>query len=189
MAGSRHLPELHNVVRALDQVVDVDYYVPGCPPTPKLTKPGGDSAAGEPAAAQRLGHRARHRALRRVSRASRPSRPISASPSSSGPHQVLMDPEQCFLAQGDGLHGAKHAQRVRSRLHQRRHALHRLLRPDLARARPGRSRSVLALRQRRAEGRRRDRQGARRHSRPGRHVLPLRSGEESLRRRVDLPVK
>ena len=32
------LPELHNVVRSLDQVVDVDYYVPGCPPTPKLTK-------------------------------------------------------------------------------------------------------------------------------------------------------
>jgi F420-non-reducing hydrogenase small subunit len=32
-----HLPELHQVVRALDQVVDVDYYVPGCPPTPKIT--------------------------------------------------------------------------------------------------------------------------------------------------------
>ncbi len=33
-----HLPTLHNVVRTLDQVVDVDYYVPGCPPTPKITK-------------------------------------------------------------------------------------------------------------------------------------------------------
>jgi len=32
------LPALHNVVRSLDQVIDVDYYVPGCPPTPKLTK-------------------------------------------------------------------------------------------------------------------------------------------------------
>jgi F420-non-reducing hydrogenase small subunit len=32
------LPEFHNVVRTLDQVVDVDYYVPGCPPTPKLTQ-------------------------------------------------------------------------------------------------------------------------------------------------------
>src|ERR1035441_2246237 len=31
------LPELHNVVRSLDQVVDVDYYIPGCPPTPHLT--------------------------------------------------------------------------------------------------------------------------------------------------------
>jgi len=33
-----HLAGLHNVVRTLDQVVDVDYYVPGCPPTPKLTR-------------------------------------------------------------------------------------------------------------------------------------------------------
>jgi len=32
------LPELRNVVRALDQVVEVDYYIPGCPPTPKITK-------------------------------------------------------------------------------------------------------------------------------------------------------
>ena len=30
------LPELHNVVRSLDQVIDVDYSLPGCPPTPKL---------------------------------------------------------------------------------------------------------------------------------------------------------
>ena len=33
-----HLPELHNVVRSLDQVVAVDFYIPGCPPTPALTK-------------------------------------------------------------------------------------------------------------------------------------------------------
>ena len=32
------LPEFRNVVRTLDQVVDVDYYIPGCPPTPKITK-------------------------------------------------------------------------------------------------------------------------------------------------------
>ena len=32
------LPQFHNVVRSLDQVVDVDYYLPGCPPTPKLLK-------------------------------------------------------------------------------------------------------------------------------------------------------
>jgi F420-non-reducing hydrogenase small subunit len=32
------LPELRTVVRTLDQVVDVDYYVPGCPPSAKLTK-------------------------------------------------------------------------------------------------------------------------------------------------------
>ena len=32
------LPRFHSVVRALDQVVEVDYYLPGCPPTPKLLK-------------------------------------------------------------------------------------------------------------------------------------------------------
>ncbi|HMQ78721.1 MAG TPA: oxidoreductase [Ignavibacteria bacterium] len=32
------LPEIRNLVRALDQVIDVDYYLPGCPPTPKLLK-------------------------------------------------------------------------------------------------------------------------------------------------------
>ena len=32
------LPRLHNMVRPLDQVVEVDYYVPGCPPTPRITK-------------------------------------------------------------------------------------------------------------------------------------------------------
>jgi F420-non-reducing hydrogenase small subunit len=32
------VPYLHDVVRALDQVIDVDYYIPGCPPTPGLLK-------------------------------------------------------------------------------------------------------------------------------------------------------
>jgi F420-non-reducing hydrogenase small subunit len=30
--GTLTLPEFHDTVKALDQVVDVDYYVPGCPP-------------------------------------------------------------------------------------------------------------------------------------------------------------
>lgn len=32
------LPQFHGMVRSLDQVVDVEYYLPGCPPTPKLLK-------------------------------------------------------------------------------------------------------------------------------------------------------
>ncbi|HTX17526.1 MAG TPA: oxidoreductase [Bacteroidota bacterium] len=32
------LPQFHDMVRALNQVVDVDYYLPGCPPTPRLMK-------------------------------------------------------------------------------------------------------------------------------------------------------
>jgi F420-non-reducing hydrogenase small subunit len=36
--NSISLPRFFHVVRALDQVIDVDYYLPGCPPTPKLLK-------------------------------------------------------------------------------------------------------------------------------------------------------
>lgn len=34
--GTLHLPAFWDSAKALDQVIDVDYYVPGCPPTPKL---------------------------------------------------------------------------------------------------------------------------------------------------------
>lgn len=32
------LPRFQDTVSALDQIVDVDYYIPGCPPTPELIK-------------------------------------------------------------------------------------------------------------------------------------------------------
>jgi F420-non-reducing hydrogenase small subunit len=32
------LPGFHDTVKSLDQVVKVDYYIPGCPPTPELVK-------------------------------------------------------------------------------------------------------------------------------------------------------
>jgi F420-non-reducing hydrogenase small subunit len=31
--GTLEIPEFYNDVRSLDQVIDVDYYIPGCPPT------------------------------------------------------------------------------------------------------------------------------------------------------------
>ncbi len=34
--GELTLPEFWDTVKSLDQVIDVDYYLPGCPPTPKL---------------------------------------------------------------------------------------------------------------------------------------------------------
>jgi F420-non-reducing hydrogenase small subunit len=33
--GDLNIPEFYDTVMTLDQVVEVDYYVPGCPPTPK----------------------------------------------------------------------------------------------------------------------------------------------------------
>ncbi len=34
--GELTLPEFHDTVNTLDQIVDVDYYLPGCPPTPNV---------------------------------------------------------------------------------------------------------------------------------------------------------
>ena len=93
------LPELHNVVRSLDQVVDVDYYVPGCPPTPNLTKaavtallegklpPKGSVLAPDIALCDECSRKK--------------SKPINVSFTEfKRPHQLLADPEVCFLAQG-----------------------------------------------------------------------------------------
>ena len=57
------LPEFRNVVRALDQVVEVDYYLPGCPPTPKLTQAAVGALLGRQTAAQRHRARAGHRVV------------------------------------------------------------------------------------------------------------------------------
>lgn len=35
--GKLTLPAFHNTVKSLDQVIDVDYYIPGCAPAPYLT--------------------------------------------------------------------------------------------------------------------------------------------------------
>lgn len=94
-----HLPEFRNVVRALDQVVEVDYFIPGCPPTPGLTKaafdallsgnlpPKGAVLAPDMALCQEC--------------ARRDSKPEDmAFTEFKRPHQALLDPALCFLAQG-----------------------------------------------------------------------------------------
>jgi F420-non-reducing hydrogenase small subunit len=93
------LPELRNVVRSLDQVVEVDYYIPGCPPTPNLTKtavtallegklpPKGSVIAPDVALCNECSRKA--------------SKPEDLSFAEfKRPHQILADPELCFLAQG-----------------------------------------------------------------------------------------
>jgi F420-non-reducing hydrogenase small subunit len=96
---SVHLPELWNVVRSLDQVVDVDYYIPGCPPTPNLTKaavgallegklpPKGSVLAPDSALCEECSRK--------------DTKPTNvAFKEFKRPHQKLLDPAQCFLAQG-----------------------------------------------------------------------------------------
>jgi F420-non-reducing hydrogenase small subunit len=93
------LPEFRNVVRALDQVVEVDYYIPGCPPTPKITKaalgailegklpPKGSVLAPDIALCDQCPRKA-----------SKPSNVSFAE--FKRPHLTQLDPDLCFLAQG-----------------------------------------------------------------------------------------
>jgi F420-non-reducing hydrogenase small subunit len=94
-----HLPELWNVVRALDQVVEVDYYIPGCPPTPNVTKAAlGAVLEGRlPAKGSVLAPDVAlcHECARKD------SKPANVSfKEFVRPHQRLLDSGLCFLAQG-----------------------------------------------------------------------------------------
>jgi len=93
------LPEIRHVVRALDQVVEVDYYVPGCPPTPKITK-----AAVEAILSGNLPPRGSVLAPDFALCAECPRRATKpqdlAFTEFKRPHQTLLDPGRCLLAQG-----------------------------------------------------------------------------------------
>ncbi len=93
------LPELRQGVRALDQVVEVDYYIPGCPPTPKITQaavaallsgklpPKGAVLAPDVALCDQCSRKS--------------SKPTDLSLTEfKRPHLTKLDPEKCLLAQG-----------------------------------------------------------------------------------------
>ena len=93
------LPGLHNVVRSLDQVIDVEYYLPGCPPTPKLIMaavvallsgklpPKGTVLSPDIALCEECKRK--------------DSKPADLSLTEfKRPHQIQIDPEKCLLAQG-----------------------------------------------------------------------------------------
>jgi len=93
------LPAFHDTVRALDQVVEVDYYLPGCPPTPKVIKdavgailsgtlpPRGTVLAPDIALCDQC-----------PLKESKPERLLITE--FKRPHQVEIDPNVCLLAQG-----------------------------------------------------------------------------------------
>ena len=93
------LPDLHNVVRSLDQVIDVEYYLPGCPPTPKIIMaavlallsgklpPKGTVLSPDIAVCEQCKRK--------------DSKPADlALTEFKRPHQIQIDPEKCLLAQG-----------------------------------------------------------------------------------------
>jgi F420-non-reducing hydrogenase small subunit len=93
------LPTFRHAVRCLDQVVDVDYYVPGCPPTAKITQaaigalldgrmpPKGSVLSPDIALCEECSRR--------------DSKPADlAFTGFKRPVEKLLDPDICFLAQG-----------------------------------------------------------------------------------------
>ncbi len=97
--GELELPEFYNTVRSLNQVVEVDYYLPGCPPTPKLLlnavqailkgelPPRGSVLAPDKALCEQC-----------TRNESKPEKLLLND--IKRPHEVQIDPEKCLLAQG-----------------------------------------------------------------------------------------
>ena len=113
----------------------VDYYLPGCPPPVTLIveavtaivrgelPPSGSVLAPDIALCNdcpRIDTKPDEPFLREFKR----------------PHEVLIDPGELLPGPGAAVHGPGHALRLRPRLHQRQHALHRLPRAGQRRARP-----------------------------------------------------
>jgi len=93
------LPVLFDTVRTLDQVVDVDYYVPGCPPTPKILLAALDALLNgklpEKGAVLAPDQALCEECPRKE------TRPEQLSLAEfKRPHQVLIDEATCLLAQG-----------------------------------------------------------------------------------------
>jgi F420-non-reducing hydrogenase small subunit len=97
--GELELPEFYESVKTLDQVIEVDYYLPGCPPTPKLTL-----QAVEAILSGKLPEKgavlAGDRALCYECdlNSTKPEKLLVTE--LKRPHQVLIDREKCLLAQG-----------------------------------------------------------------------------------------
>jgi F420-non-reducing hydrogenase small subunit len=93
------LPDFFERVARLDEVIEVDYYVPGCPPTPDIIAdafaallgasppPKGSVLAPDKALCEQCPRRE-----------TRPERPMVKE--FKRPHQVIADQETCLMAQG-----------------------------------------------------------------------------------------
>jgi F420-non-reducing hydrogenase small subunit len=93
------LPTFYNTVKTLAQTVDVDYYIPGCPPTPDLLK-----QAVEALLAGKLPPKGSVLAPDRALCDECPRKETKpeklAITEFKRPHQILIDHELCLLAQG-----------------------------------------------------------------------------------------
>ncbi len=96
--GETEIPELWETVKALDQVIDVDYYIPGCPPQPEqiwnvidyilsgkpLPPKGAVLGAGTKTCCDECPRQRKEKKLKRFYR----------------PFEIIPDPTECLLDQG-----------------------------------------------------------------------------------------
>jgi F420-non-reducing hydrogenase small subunit len=98
------LPETYPTLKPLDQVIDVDYYIPGCPPTADVTW----TAIGALIAALQSGNfppkgaviGASDKALCYECKLNETKPDKLQLKELKRPHQVMIDPEKCYLEQG-----------------------------------------------------------------------------------------
>jgi F420-non-reducing hydrogenase small subunit len=93
------LPEFYDQVYALNQIIDVDYYLPGCPPPPYLVM-SAVSAVLEGKLPPKGSTLAPHRALCDTCRRNNTKPERLAIKEIKRIHEVEADPDICFLAQG-----------------------------------------------------------------------------------------
>jgi F420-non-reducing hydrogenase small subunit len=93
------LPEFYDTLRSLDQVIDVDYYLPGCAPPPDIIMHAIDGILSgnlPPRGAVLAPDKALCDSCRR-----KDTRPLKSSIREiRRVHEVLLDPDRCFLDQG-----------------------------------------------------------------------------------------
>lgn len=95
--GKLMLPEFFNDVRTLAQTVDVDYFMPGCPPAPEQTwkvlaavlegnlpPKGSVIGSDELTVCDQCKHEPQQKCITEIKR----------------PHEVIIDPDKCILEQG-----------------------------------------------------------------------------------------
>ena len=94
-----NLPEFFDTVLALDRVIEVDYYVPGCPPTPKILNEALQALLGSEVPPRGTVLAPDHALCEQCPRKdTRPEKLLLKE--FKRPHQAVADLETCLLAQG-----------------------------------------------------------------------------------------
>ena len=172
------LPEFQPRLRILEDVIDVDYFIPGCPPTPNIIRSALAALLGGELPERGTVLAPDQALCEECPR--RESKPEQLSVESfKRHHRIVADEEHVPAGAGAALPGCGDARRLRSAMHSRQHAVHGLLRSHQPGARLRRQDAFVDRVHRGGTQRDEIERCLRRHSRPGRDVLSLQPGSVS----------